>query len=531
MPRESLAFDIVIVGAGPAGLSCAIRLVNKKPDLSICVIEKAAQLGGHTISGAVLDPKALNELLPNWQDLSPPAHTPVTDDEFWLLNASKKYRLPTTPALKNHGHYIISLDEWVTWLGQQAEQRGIQIFPGFAGTELLIKDDKVYGIATGAMGLDKNGKPTERFQDGIELHAKHTVLAEGCRGSLSKQLIKKFKLDKLSQCQTYGLGVKEVWRINKQKHKPGTVVHTVGWPLDNDTYGGGFIYHFDDDKIAIGLIVGLDYKNPTLDPFQELQQLKRHPDISALLQDEECISYGARALNEGGWQSLPNCLAPGASLIGCAAGTLNVAKIKGIHTAMHSGLLLADELADTFEPKLFNRKLRTSWVGEELYQARNIRPGFHRGLWLGLLLAGIDQFIFKGKAPWTLIHHTPDHKSLLPKKKCTPMVYPKPDGKLTFNKLTQVNLCHISHDDNQPCHLLLAKKELPVDYNLLKYGGPEQYYCPAGVYEFIEIDGKQQLQINSQNCIHCKTCDIKDPRQNITWTPPEGGSGPNYSGM
>ena len=530
MPRESMKFDIIIVGAGPAGLSAAIRLAQQNKSLSICIIEKAASMGGHVVSGAVLDPRALTELIPDWQNKNAPLNTTVNHDEFWWLQKNKKYNLPKIAALNNHGNYIISLVAFTQWLAEQAEQLGVQIFTGFAGKNLIIEENTILGVTTGDMGIDKKGEKTNRFQDGIDLLAKHTLLAEGCRGSLSQQLIKQFNLDQFSQLQTYGIGLKEVWRIEKNKHQPGKVVHTVGWPLDQKTYGGGFIYHYAEDKISLGMVIGLDYKNPSLDPFEELQQFKRHPNLADLLKNGECLSYGARALNEGGWQSLPNCTAPGATLIGDAAGTLNVAKIKGIHTAMQSGLLAADELlkSEDFTLKEFNHRLRTSWVGEELYHARNIRPGFHRGLWIGLILAGIDQIFFKGKAPWTLIHHTADNKSLLPKNKCSKIIYPKPDHQLTFTKSTQVNLCHINHEENQPCHLILKNKTIATEYNLKKYGGPEQYYCPAGVYEFIKKDGKKQLQINSQNCIHCKTCDIKDPKQNIIWTPPEGGSGPNY---
>ena len=407
MPRETMEFDIVIVGAGPAGLSSAIKLAQLKPDLSICIIEKAASVGGHLLSGAILEPRALNELIPDWQQKNAPLNTAVTTDEFWFLTQTKKYNLPNIPALNNHGNYIISLGEFCRFLATEAESLGVQIFPGFSGAELLIVDDKVQGIVTGDMGVDSNGKPTERFQAGIELHAKHTILAEGARGYLSQQLMKRFQLAKHCEPQTYGIGLKEIWRIKPKQHQAGKVIHTVGWPLNRQTYGGGFIYHYAADKISLGMVIGLDYKNPSLDPFEELQQFKRHPDIRTILDDGECLSYGARALNEGGWQSLPNCIAPGAVLIGCAAGTLNVAKIKGIHTAMKSGMLAAEELiaSKTFKLSEYNRNLKQSWVGKELYKARNIRPAFHRGLWPGLIYAAIDQTIFQGKAPWTLIHH------------------------------------------------------------------------------------------------------------------------------
>lgn len=537
--RESMPFDIVIIGAGPAGLSCAIRLMQlakqQQRELSVCIIEKAASLGAHSLSGAVLEPKALNELLPNWQQLSPPTYTPVTEDHFYLLKQNTQRALPKLKTLNNHDNMIISLGEWVAWLGQQAESLGVAIFPGFAASEILYNDDQsqVIGIATGDMGLDKDGKFTERSQRGIEIHAKHTVFAEGCRGSLSQQLMSHFHLREDCDPQTYGLGLKEVWQVNKAHCQPGKVIHTIGWPLKSDTYGGGFIYHYNENKIAIGLVVGLDYRNPNLDPFKELQRLKTHPTIRPILESGKCISYGARALNEGGWQSIPKLTFPGGLLIGCSAGFVNVAKIKGNHTAMKSGMLAAEAIMSAFdqaEVAHYEHTLRHSWIATELKAARNIRPAFSKGLYYGMAYSALDQLILRGKAPWTFKNHA-DYLSLKRAKYSKKIVYPAADGKITFTKLNQVFLSGTNHNHNQPCHLKLKDPDLAKTINQRRYDSPETKYCPAGVYEIVDVDGEKQLQINFQNCLHCKTCDIKDPTQNIDWTCPEGGDGPNYQGM
>lgn len=531
--RENMHFDIVIVGAGPAGLSAAIRLaqLNKKKDtpLSICVLDKAASIGAHSLSGAVLEPRALNELLPDWKERQAPINTAAQTDHFYYLSQKKAYPLPTPAKMKNKGNYIIQLGDFCRWLGEQAESLGVNLFPGFPASDILYDENKknVIGVQTSDMGLNRHGEPTERFQAGINLYAKHTLLAEGCRGSLTEEVIQQFNLRNGVDPQSYGIGIKELWKVSSEKHKPGQITHTVGWPLDNKTYGGSFIYHFADNLVSLGLVIGLDYQNPFLDPFQELQRLKTHPTLRSLLEGGECIGYGARALNEGGWQSIPQLNFPGGMLIGCSAGFLNVLKIKGIHTAMKSGMLAAEAL---HEKTNLNQLIRSSWVAKELIPARNIRPAFQKGLWPGLLYAAVDQCILRGKAPWTF-HHKPDHLALKPARKSQKIDYPKPDGKLTFDKLTQVSLTHTAHREDAPCHLILKDTSSPIAINFKQYDAPEQRYCPAGVYEIIEKDRQHQLQINASNCIHCKTCDIKDPTQNIVWKTPEGGEGPNYSGM
>lgn len=538
--REQMEFDFLIIGAGPAGLAAAIRLAQlnqtHQQQYTIAVIEKGAAVGAHILSGAVLEPRALNELLPDWQNLNPPAHTPVTEDHFWLLHEKKHLTLPVPPTMNNHGNYIISLGAFCRWLGEYAESLGVNIFPGFAANEILFNNDKtqVQGVITGDMGLDKNHQPTERYQPGIELHAKHTLFAEGCRGYLTEQLIQHFNLRKNSDPQTYGIGLKEVWQIDPKQHQLGRVIHTIGWPLPTDTYGGSFIYHAANHHIALGFVIGLDYKNPYLDPFQELQRFKTHPSIRPLLENAKCIAYGARALNEGGLQAIPQLSFPGGLLIGCGAGFLNVAKIKGSHTAMKSGMLAAEHVFATQQQTAalnFDNSIHTSWIYEELHRARNLRPAFHKGLWWGLCYSAFDQYLLRGKAPWTFHYRQPDHDALKPACDYQPIHYPKPDGKVTFDKLQQVFLSNTNHNHHAPSHLKLLNKKIEQDINIKEFAAPETRYCPAKVYE-LEADGdNKQLRINFQNCLHCKTCDIKDPRQNIKWVAAEGGDGPNYVDM
>lgn len=540
MQREKIEVDVVIVGAGPAGLSAAIRLKQLASqtdvDLNIAIVEKGAEAGAHIISGAVIEPHALNELIPDWQEKGAPLNTPATNDYFYFLTEKRKFRLPTPPQMHNKGNYIVSLSNLCRWLGKQAEEAGINIFPGFAATELLFDNNqRIIGIATGDMGKEKSGEPGSQFQVGIEIHAKQVILAEGCRGSLTKQLDK--IINKNCQPQTYGIGIKELWQIAPEHHRPGTVIHSVGWPLDRKTYGGSFLYHMENQQVAVGFVVGLDYENPFLNPFEELQRLKTHAAFKSLFESGQRIGYGARALSEGGYQSLPELSLPGLMIIGDSAGFLNVPKIKGTHMAMKSGMVAAESLfraIQTTQLELavdYRAALEKSWLMPELYQARNIRPAFRAGLLCGLTYAAIDTYLLRGRAPWTLKNHA-DYSCLKPAKSCSPISYPKPDGKITFDKLSSVFLTNTFHEENQPCHLKLADPALAITSNLAVYDAPEQRYCPAGVYEIIHTgDGQPKLQINAQNCIHCKTCDIKDPNQNITWIPPEGGGGPNYSGM
>jgi len=541
MERESMAFDVLIVGAGPSGLSAAIRLkqlaqAEEKP-LSVCVLEKGAEVGSHILSGAVIETKALDELLPDWKKLDAPVTLEAQKDHFLYLTAKKAFSLPVPKPMRNHGNYIISLENLCRWLAKQAEGMGVEIYPGFPASDVLLNEKgSVIGVATADMGRDKKGEPTSRFQPGMNLFAKQVILAEGCRGSLSQKVMKQFDLRKEVCPQTYGLGIKEVWRVVSPEYQPGKVVHTIGWPLDSKTYGGSFIYHREENKVAIGFVVGLDYTNPWLDPFCEFQRFKLHPYVRKLLEGGERLAYGAKSLVEGGFQAVPKLTFPGGVLIGDAAGFLNVPKIKGTHTAMKSGMLAAEAvfqavMREQIEAINYIEILQQSWVWPELYAVRNIRPSFRWGLWPALCYSAVDNFIFNGKLPWTLKHRLLDNETLKPAAACKKIIYPKPDGKITFDRASSLYLSGTFHEENQPCHLLLKSPDIPVQYNLEQYDAPEQRYCPAGVYEIIHQDTQPCLQINAQNCLHCKTCDIKDPKQNIVWVPPEGGGGPQYSDM
>jgi len=546
-PREAMEYDVVVVGGGPAGLSSAIRIkqlaAEAGREVSVCVLEKGSEVGAHILSGAVMDPQAITELFPDWKERGAPLNTEVTEDRFLFLSASKAYKTPSwmLPAcFQNHGNYVISLANVTRWLGQQAEALSVEIFPGFAAAEVLYNDDgSVKGVATGNMGVDRHGEPTGAFQLGMELHAKYTFFAEGARGHLGKQLIANYKLDAGKDPQTHAIGIKEIWEIDPKMHQPGLVVHTAGWPLDSGTYGGSFLYHLENNQVAVGYVVGLAYENPYLSPYEEFQRYKTHPEIRKFFEGGKRLAYGARAITAGGLQSLPKLTFPGGALIGCDAGFLNASRIKGSHAAIKTGMLAAEAVFAALndgrqfdELTAYSAAFEKSWLHEELYKARNFKPSMSKGLYTGTLLVGIDQVLFGGKAPWTLHHSHADHECLKPASDFTPIAYPKPDGKLTFDRLSSVFISNTNHAEDQPIHLTLKDASVPVGINLAKYAGPEARYCPAGVYEFVKNDDNtDRLQINAQNCVHCKTCDIKDPTQNIVWVTPEGGGGPNYSNM
>ena len=550
MEREYMDYDVVIVGAGPAGLSAAIRLrqlsAESGHEISVCVLEKGSEVGAHILSGAVLEPRALNELLPDWKDLGAPLNAPVGEERFLLLRESGSISIPVwaLPAeMHNQGNYIVSLGNVCRWLAEQAEGLGVEIYPGFAASEVLYDDQgRVMGVATGDMGVGKDGAQKDSYQPGMELRAKYTLFGEGCRGSLTKTLFERFDLRADCEHQTYGIGIKELWELEPAKHKQGLVMHTAGWPMDPKTWGGSFIYHLEDNQAYVGFVIGLDYQNPHLSPYDEMQRFKTHPAIRPMLEGGKRVAYGARALNEGGLQSIPKLVFPGGALIGCGAGFLNVPKIKGSHNAMKSGMLAAEAAFDALKGgdegygrlEAYPSALEASWVYEELRKARNFRPAFARwGLYGGMLYGGIDLKLLGGTAPWTLRHGHADHSALKPAAQMPKIAYPKPDGEITFDKNASVYLSNTNHEEDQPVHLQLKDSAIPVAHNLELFDAPEQRYCPAGVYEIVrDGDGSNpRLQINAQNCVHCKTCDIKDPRQNINWVTPEGGGGPNYPNM
>ncbi|KAJ3102401.1 hypothetical protein HDU97_000608 [Phlyctochytrium planicorne] len=539
--------DVCIVGGGPAGLSAAIRIMQRAneegKEIRVFLLEKGSEIGAHTLSGAVLEPRALNELIPDWKEKGAPLNQPALKDKMYFLTQSMAIPIPHPPQMNNKGNYIVSLSNFTKWLGSQAEELGVEIYPSFAGSEVLYNEDgSVAGVATNDVGIGRSGKPKDSFERGMEIRAKVTLFAEGCHGSLSKKVINKFDLRKDSQHQTYGIGLKEVWELDPAKHDAGLVMHTMGWPMDFQTYGGSFMYHLENNLCAIGFVVALDYTNPTMSPYKEFQRFKHHPHIKKYLEGGKIVSYGARALNEGGLQSIPKLAFPGGALIGCSAGFLNVPKIKGTHTAMKSGMVAGDAAYEAITAgatgpitlDAYSDNLKKSWVWQELNEVRNVKPSFHSplGMWGGVIYSGIDTLFLKGRVPWTFKHGPPDHASLKPLKEVKPIEYPKPDGVISFELLENVSRTGTGHEEDQPIHLRLKQGQKPqLEKNLKDFGGPEQKFCPAGVYEYVDDEknpGEKRFQINASNCIHCKTCDIKDPSQNIDWTVPEGGGGPKY---